>query len=76
MASKATRGCRPVWSPTNLGSITRRKTQITPHTASMAMPRSQLPMAMRMMDQGTITVPEPVMGIKSMMPSSTANRMP
>ena len=47
-----------------------------PHTASMAMPRSQLPMAMRTMDQGTITVPEPMMGIKSMTPSSTASRMP
>ena len=58
-------GERPVWLPTALGSATRRNTHTTPHTTMRPRAWVQFPVSRSMTAQGTMMVPEPMMGMKS-----------
>ena len=69
-------GDRPVWSPTNLGSMARRNRAMMPQMTMREMALEKFRVMSSTTAQGTITVPAPTMGIKSSTASPRASSRP
>ena len=76
MPTRERMGDSPVWSPRILGSANRRNSTMTPHTAINAAASPYWASTMSTTAQGTMTVPAPMMGMKSSTARAKASSRP